>query len=89
MSSTTALAYRYLNLGIEVDLSPQLGLSCYKKDGCNGNINIDAQMHLVKNGTVTEKCFKFTSGNTDIRDCPSSCDRQDIEFKKYYAKNAY
>ena len=89
MSSTTALAYRYLNLGIEVDLSPQYGLSCYKRDGCSGNIDIDAQMHLVKNGTVTEQCFKFTSDRRDIRDCPSSCDEQDIEFKKYYAKNAY
>ena len=36
-AATSSLAYRYLKLGIDVDLSPQDGLSCYLRDCDYGN----------------------------------------------------
>ena len=36
-ASTSALSYRYNKLGIDVNLSPQDGLSCYLKDCKTGN----------------------------------------------------
>ncbi len=88
-AATTALAYRYHKVGIEVDLSPQDGLSCYLRDCDTGNYLIDPELNLVKNGTVTEGCLPFSSedGKT-IEPCPTSC-KDGSEFKKYYAKNAY
>ena len=87
IASATALSYRYHKIGIDVDLSPQFPLSCYKKD-CDGNLGIDPQLNLVKNGTVTEGCLPYSSDNGIIEDCPSSC-KDGSEFKKYYAKNAF
>ena len=88
-ASTSALAYRYKLLDIDVDLSPQDGLSCYIKDCAKGNYIIDAQMNLVKNGTVTEGCLPFTSGDgTVTAKCPTSC-KDGSQFKKYYSQNAY
>ena len=88
MASTTTLAYRYHKLGIEVDLSPQHELSCYMPT-CNGNIRIDAHLSLIKNGTITENCLPFSSGEEKIEECPTTCKNPNIEYKKYYAKNAY
>ena len=88
-AATTALAYRYHKIGIEVDLSPQHALSCYIRDCDAGNYLIDSQMNLVKNGTVTEGCLPFSSADGIIvDDCPTSC-KDGSEFKKYYSKNAY
>ena len=88
-SATTALGYRYHKLGIEVDLSPQDALSCYLRDCDAGNFLIDSQMNLVKNGTLTEGCLPFSSGDgMTIEDCPSEC-KDGSEFKRYYSQNAY
>ena len=59
-AATTALAYRYHKKGIEVDLSPQDGLSCYLRDCDSGNYLIDPQLNLIKNGTLTEGCLPFS-----------------------------
>ena len=88
-AATTALAYRYHKIGIEVDLSPQDGLSCYIKDCERGNYLIDPQLNLIKNGTLTEGCLPFSSedGKT-IEKCPTSC-KDGSEFKRFFAQNAY
>ena len=89
--STTSLAYRYCQqLGMDIDLSPQDAVSCYIKDCMKGNHLIDSQMNLIKNGTVTESCFPYTSGvNGSIEDCISECKNETEEYKKYYAQNVY
>ena len=88
-ASTTALAYRYKkSYQIDIDLSPEYGLSCYLTDCDAGNSIIDAQLNLIKNGTVTEKCLPFISGNGYIPFCPDYC-QDGSEFKLYKAKNAY
>ena len=88
-AATTSLAYRYHKIGIEVDLSPQDALSCYLRDCLTGNNLIDPELNLIKNGTVTEGCLPFSSGDgKTIESCPTSC-KDGTEFKKYYAKNAY
>ena len=88
-AATTHLAYRYHKIGVEVDLSPQDALSCYLRDCDAGNYLIDAEMNLVKNGTVTEGCLPFSSGDgVSIEDCPTKC-KDGSEFKKYYSQNAY
>ena len=89
--STTALSYRfYQTFGIDVDLSPQDPLSCYLKDCEMGNYLIDAQMNLIKNGTVTESCFPYTSGgNATIEECITECKNETEEYIKYYAQNFY
>ena len=88
-ASTTSLAYRYNKLGVNIDLSPQYGLSCYIRDCEAGNYLIDSQLNLVKNGTVTEGCLPFSSADgITIEDCPTSC-KDGSKFKKYYSQNAY
>ena len=89
-SATTALSYRFKKAyNINVDLSPQDGLSCYIKDCKLGNSILDAQLNLIKNGTVTEGCFHFQSADgITIPECPSECE-DGSEFIKYKAKNAY
>ena len=89
MSATTSLAYRFFKKGINLDLSPQHEVSCYLKTCDRGNNLIDPFLSLVINGTLTEECFPFTSGNKVIEKCPSKCKDPKIEYKKYYAKNAY
>ena len=88
-SSTTSLAYRYKKYGIDVNLSPQDGLSCYIPDCDHGDNILDPQLNLIKNGTVTEECFPYVSkdGKT-IPKCPSKC-VNGSEFKKYHSQNAY
>ena len=88
IASTTALSYRYHKIGIDIDLSPQYPLSCYIRDCENDNYGIDPQLNLVKNGTVSEKCFPYSSEKEIIKECPLSC-KDGSELKKYYAKNAY
>jgi len=87
-AATSALAYRYHLKGIDVNLSPQDALSCYLKDCEVGNNIIDSQLNLIKNGTLTEECFPFTSGNGYIEECPTSC-KDGSKFKRYYAQNVY
>ena len=88
-AATTSLAYRYHIIGIDVDLSPQDGLSCYIRDCNAGNYDIDPELNLVKNGTLTEGCLPFSSGDgSTIEPCPTTC-KDGSEFKKYYAQNAY
>ena len=73
-SATTALSYRFKLKGIDVDLSPQDALSCYVKDCDYENYLIDTQLNLIKNGTVTEQCLPFSSGEGTIVDgCPQKC----------------
>ena len=88
-SATTALAYGYQKiLNKEIDLSPQYAVSCYIKD-CNvGNTILDAQLDLIVNGTVTEECFPFSSGNKSIPACIDKCKNNETMIK-YKAKNAY
>ena len=74
--------------GIEVNLSPQDGLSCYIKDCDAGNFLLDPQLNLIKNGTLTEECFPFTGGDKHVEECPTSC-KDGSEFKRYHAQNAY
>lgn len=88
MASTTALAYRFHKKGVEVDLSPQNGLSCYKRT-CNGNRPLDSQLHLVRNGTVTEQCIEYSSGEQFIEQCRTTCKNPNIKYEKYYAKSAF
>ena len=88
-ASTTALAYRFHNKGINVDLSPQHGISCYISDCDVGDYLINSQFNLVKNGTVTEECLPYASGNGRNREsCPAKCKNGD-DLVLYYAKNAY
>ena len=88
-SSTTALAYRFKKAyGKTVDLSPQDGISCYWK-ACEGNTILDAQLNLIRNGTLTEGCFPFVSSDgKTIPKCPTECEDGE-EFVKYKAKNAF
>ena len=89
-SATTALSYRFKKAyNINVDLSPQDGLSCYSRDCVIGNSILDAQLNLIKNGTVTETCLPFISGDGEsMPECPSKCE-DGSELIKYKAKNAY
>ena len=88
-SSTSALAYRYnKKLGTNISLSSQDGVSCYKGD-CDGMNLLDPQLNLVKNGTLTEGCFPFTSSDGQtIPKCPNEC-QDGSEFKKYHSQNSY
>ena len=90
-ASTTALSYRYFQmLNVAVDLSPQYGLSCYIKECEAGNFPTDSQMNLIKNGTVTESCFPYTSGKDgSVEKCIDQCKNETEEYKKYYAQNMY
>ena len=88
-SSTTALAYRYHKLGIEVNLSPQYLLSCFLSDCGVGSYIINAHFALVNYGTVTEECLPYSSDDGEtIEECPSKC-KNGEELKIYYSKNAY
>ena len=89
MASTSALAYRFHKKGIDVDLSPQHELSCYFNTCETGSNLIDPQLTFIINGTLTEQCLPFTSGNRTIEECPSTCIDPTVEYKKYYAKNVY
>ena len=88
MASTTALLYRYHKKGIEVNLSPQNAFSCYIRDCINGNNIIDSLLNLIKNGSVTEECFPYSSNKGKIEDCPLKC-QEGSELEINYAKNAY
>ena len=88
-SSTTALAYRFHKKGIEVDLSPQYCLSCYIRDCEKGDNILNAQFNLVKNGTVTEECLPYSSGDGKIVDeCPIKC-KNGEDIIKYHSTNGY
>ena len=86
---TSSLAYRYYKYGLNLSLSPQDGLSCYLPDCDWGNFQIDPELNLVKNGTVTEGCLPYKSGDgKTIPECPTKCE-DETEYKRYYAQNAY
>ena len=86
-SSTSSLSYRFQKLGIDVDLSPQYLVSCFDK-ACDGADLINTEFYLVKNGTVTESCMPYSSGNNIVEECITKC-KSDEEMKLYYSKNAY
>ena len=93
-SATSALAYRYKYLhNISVDLSAQDGLSCLTRSCQNGFNILDSQINLLKNGSVTEECFPYSSEEGGIPDeCLDNfgeCKNKNIEFIKYKAKNLY
>ena len=88
-ASTTALAYRFKKKGVDIDLSPQHGISCYLRDCDSGDYLINSQFNLVKNGTVTEACLPYSSSDGNyIESCPTKCKNGD-DLVKYYAKSAY
>ena len=87
-ASTTALSYRYQKLGINVDLSPQYLISCFKKN-CEGEYLINTQFYLVKNGTVTESCMPYSSGGEVVENCITKCKNVDEKLKLYHSKNTY
>ena len=88
-SSTTSLSYRFYKKGINVDLSPQYPLSCYMKNCSFENYLIDAQLNLVKNGTVTEECLPYTSQDGKyLENCPQKC-KNGSELIKYYSYKPY
>ena len=90
-ATTSALAYRYKKkYGIDLDLSPQDGVSCYLKNCNSGNYPIDGQLNLMKNGTLTEGCFPFTMEGPEsaMPPCPLKC-KDGSEFKRYYSQNVY
>lgn len=72
-ASTTTLSYRYKLIGKEVDLSPQYELSCLNPTCSSGVRSLDSQLHLIKNGTVTEECFPYSSVNHTVEPCPATC----------------
>ena len=86
-ASTSALSYRFQKLGIDVDLSPQYLISCYDQ-ACDGAHLINTQFYLVKNGTVTESCMPYSSGNKIVEECITKC-KNNEEMKLFYSKNAY
>ena len=88
IASATALSYRYNKIGVNVDLSPQLPLSCFITSCDLGATSVDAIYNLAKNGTVTYQCFPFSSAAGSIEKCPTEC-KDGSEFKRYYGKNGY
>lgn len=89
IASSTALSYRFNKQGYNLDLSPQNSLSCLNKSCQEGATAIEAIFNLVKNGTVTEQCFPYSSGNGNVKeDCPTKC-KDDSEYVKYYGKNGF
>lgn len=89
IASTSALSYRFMKKGINVDFSPQHELSCYNALCSGGNNLIDPFLSFVINGTVTEECFPYTSNSGKVEQCRTKCVDPNMEYKKYYAKNAY
>ena len=88
-AATTALSYRFKKQKIDVDLSPQYPLSCSINDCESGNYLLNTQFDLVKNGTVTEKCFPYSSSSGSVIDtCPIKC-KDKSKFIKYHSKNGY
>ena len=80
MATKTALSYRYHKFGIKnLELSPQYTISCLAKE-CRGIKTDDALMNLVKSGTVTEICFKYSSGKKIVEACPNKCKKNNVEF---------
>ena len=90
-AATSSLGYRYNLKGLNLSLSPQYTLSCYIKDCEKGKWGIDAQLNLVKNGTVTEECLPFTSGDGNIVDkCPmKTCTDGITKPTRYFSQKAY
>jgi len=88
MSTTTAFAYRYHRIEKYVDFSPQYAVSCYAEN-CEGINRINAQLNLVKNGVVSESCFKYSSQEGNVAICPTKCSNNKELFKLYKAQKAY
>ena len=73
-ASTTALSYRFLKNGKNIDLSPYEPFSSLNKKCGEEHSAIGSQFYLIKNGTITEKCNPTITENC---------------FERHYAKNAY
>lgn len=52
--------------------------------GCNGGNRILAWQFLQREGSISEACLPFTSGEGQNGYCPRSCVFQDQSFNKYY-----
>lgn len=88
-ASTSSLAYRFNKLGYNLNLAAQDALSCYVKSCEEGSTALNAAFNLVKNGSVTEQCFPYSSSDGKVKeDCPTTC-KDGSQYKKYYAKNGY
>lgn len=65
--------------------SPQYSISCDKKNlGCEGGNRIVAWEFLQSEGTVSDYCVPFISGDGITRSCPFSCSNPSFSFQKYY-----
>ena len=77
------------NNQINVILSPQDLVSCNKfvDFGCNGGIPLMAYTYTALSGLVTEECFHYTSGHTEVNGpClikKDKCVDASIPYKKY------
>ena len=49
---------------------------------------MNTEFYLVKNGTVTESCMPYASGNLTVEQCITKC-KNNEEMKLFYSKNAY
>ena len=87
-ATTSSLGYKFNKLGININLSPQDAISCFHPDCDIGIYDIDSNLNIIKNGTVTEECFPYHSSDGTIPECPKECEDKS-EFKKYYSQNAY
>ena len=50
---------------------------------------MESKAKQVKNGTRTEECFPYTSGDLSIPECPEKCVYESVTYKKFYAQNVY
>jgi cathepsin B len=72
---------------IKVILSPQYLVSCDKVDkACQGGMLDETWNFLETQGTVTDSCFSYKSGDGKIvPDCPSQCDKSSEKLVSYKA----
>jgi len=87
--ATEALSDRFaIEQDVDVVLSPQYLVSCDQGNyGCMGGYLDVAWEFMETTGTVTDDCYKYTSGETGKDgDCPDKCaDGSDLTF--YHAKD--
>ena len=74
--ATEALSDRFaIEKNVDVILSPQHLVSCDKNNyGCNGGYLFYAWQFMQKTGVMTEECYPYTSGKTQVDgDCFTTC----------------
>ena len=87
---TTALSYRFKLKEVNVDLSPQQLISCLTKN-CKGFNELDAALSVYYNGSFTEECFPYSSGNGKVEACRFTCDDGSFpdRYHRYFGKNIF